>query len=110
MVLVCLLLAYSTHRPELLPLAIALLLLTMAVPQLLRPVAAVWLRLSRGMGKVVSTGVLTVVFLLVVTPVGLLRRWAGRDPLRVREWKRGRGSVMTAREEVIRPEDMANPY
>ncbi|RJR38390.1 MAG: hypothetical protein C4567_12830 [Deltaproteobacteria bacterium] len=110
MVLICLLFAYWGQRPVFVPLAIVLLLLTMAAPQLFRPLAVFWFGLSHVLGNAVSKVVLSVIFFLLVTPIGLLRRWAGKDSMQVRKWKRGRDSVFTAREGVILPEDLNNPY
>jgi len=110
MVLICLLLAYWGKRPLFLPLAIVLLLLTMAVPQVFRPLAVFWFGLSHIMGNLVSKVVLTILFFVLVTPIGLIRRWAGRDSLQLRQWKKGAGSVFVAREGVIKPEDLNNPY
>jgi hypothetical protein len=110
MVLICLLFAYWGQRPLFLPLAIILLLLTMAVPQVFRPLAVLWFGLSHVMGNLVSKVVLTVIFFVLVTPIGLIRRWAGKDSLQLRQWKKDRGSVFVAREGVILPEDLHNPY
>jgi hypothetical protein len=110
MALICLLLAYWGHHPKFLPLAIILLLVTMVVPQVFKPLAVLWFGLSHIMGNVVSKVVLTVIFFVLVTPIGLIRRWAGRDSLRLREWKKGTDSVLVTREGVICPEDLHNPY
>ena len=110
MVLICLLLASWGHRPQFLPLAIILLLLTMAVPQVFRPLAVLWFGLSHIMGNLVSKVVLSIIFFGLVTPIGLIRRWAGKDSLQLRQWKKDRGSVFVTREGVIQPEDLDNPY
>jgi hypothetical protein len=110
MVLICLLAAYWWQRPRFLPLAIVLMLLTMAAPQVFRPLAMLWFGLSHILGNLVSKVVLSVIFFVLVTPVGLIRRWAGKDSLQLRKWKQGTGSVFVAREGVILPEDLNNPY
>ena len=110
MVLICLLLAYWGHRLQFLPLAIILLLLTMAVPQVFRPLAVLWFGLSHIMGNVVSKVVLTIIFFGLVTPIGLIRGWAGKDAMQLRKWKQDTDSVMVVREGAIRPEDLINPY
>ena len=110
MVLICLLLAYWGHRPRFLPLAIVLLLLTMAWPKIFRPLAVLWFGLSHIMGNVVSKVFLTIVFFGLVTPIGLIRRWAGKDTLQLRQWKKDTGSVLVEREGAMRPEDLVNPY
>lgn len=110
MVLITLLLAYAGQRSRLLLLAIVLLLLTMARPQLFRPLSVVWFGVSRALGSVISRLILIVTFFGLITPVGLLRRWTGKDALQLRRWKRADGSVLTERQGTIGPDDMAKPY
>lgn len=38
-----------------------------------------WMGLARVLGMVSNTVLLTVVFIFVVTPVGVIRRWRGKD-------------------------------
>lgn len=52
-----------------------------AIPQLLVPMWRVWQLLGRVLGKVVSPVVLALLYIGVVTPMGLLRRTFGRSPL-----------------------------
>jgi saxitoxin biosynthesis operon SxtJ-like protein len=52
-----------------------------AIPPLRRPIYLGWTYLVFPIGLVVSFAVLAVVWFAVVTPVGLLLRLAGRDPL-----------------------------
>lgn len=110
MVLITLLVAYAGLRSRLLLLAVFLLVLTMARPQLFRPLSVVWFGASRVLGSVLSRLILTVVFFGLITPVGLLRRWSGKDPLQLRRWKRADGSVLTERQGMIGPDDLAKPY
>lgn len=110
MVLICLIFAYWGERPRFLPLAIVLLLLTMAAPQVFRPLAVLWFGFSHIMGNLVSKVVLSIIFFILVTPIGLIRRWAGKDSMQLRKWKKDTGSVFVTREGVILPEDLNNPY
>jgi hypothetical protein len=50
-------------------------------PRSLRPVYIVWMALGLLLGVVVTHVILTLFFFLVVTPLGLLQRAFGRDPL-----------------------------
>ena len=102
MVLICLLLGYWGKFPQFLPLSLALLILTMAWPKAFKPLAGLWFGLSHLMGNVVSRIILTLLFFLLVTPIGLIRRWCGADSLQLKKWKQGRGSVFVEREGVIR--------
>jgi saxitoxin biosynthesis operon SxtJ-like protein len=50
-------------------------------PPLLKHPAALWFRFSRTLGHVNARVLLTVLFALVLTPVGLVWRMTGKDPL-----------------------------
>ncbi len=50
------------------------------VPRILAPVERAWMRFAEVMGRVNSRIILTAAYYLVVTPVGIVRRWL-RDPL-----------------------------
>jgi hypothetical protein len=110
MVLLCLLLGYWGKLPKFLPLSIALLLLTMVWPAAFKPLATLWFGLSHLLGNVVSRIILTLIFFLLVTPIGLIRRWLKSDSLQLQKWKKGRGSVFVEREGVITGKDLADPY
>ena len=110
MVLICLLLGYWGKLPPYLPLSIALLILTMAWPGAFKPLAGPWFGLSHLLGNVVSKVILTGIFFLLVTPIGLIRRWAKADSLQLRKWKKEDGSVFVEREGVITGKDLENPY
>jgi len=110
MVLICLLLGYWGKFPKLLPVSLVLLILTMAWPKAFRPLAGLWFGLSHLLSSVVSRVILTVLFFLVVTPIGVIRRWAGADALQLKKWKQGRDSVFVVREGAIQAKDMTNPY
>ena len=48
-----------------------------------------WMKTTAPFGYVVLTMLLAAVYLLVVTPIGLVRQWSGRDPLRLRKLPAG---------------------
>jgi hypothetical protein len=50
------------------------------------------------------------VFFVVVLPVGLVRRMLKKDSLQLREFGRGKGSVMQVRDHVYAPADIDKPY
>src|SRR5262245_5083490 len=50
----------------------------------LRPLNRAWLKLGLLLSKIVSPVVMMVLFYATVTPIGVLMRWAGNDPLRLR--------------------------
>jgi hypothetical protein len=52
-----------------------------------------------------STIMMSIVFFVIVTPVGLVRRMLGRDPLKLRQFKKGKQSVMKDRDHQYTAED-----
>ncbi|MFZ5448724.1 MAG: hypothetical protein ACOZFS_08840 [Thermodesulfobacteriota bacterium] len=110
MVLICLLLGYWGKFPRFLPVSLALLLITMVWPNAFRPLAVLWFGLAHVLSSVVSRVILTVLFYLLVTPVGLIRRLMGADALKLKQWKKGRDSVFIVRQGLIQAKDLENPY
>ncbi len=60
---------------------VLLVLLGLSVPRSLAPIYPVWMALALVLGTVVTAVLLTLVFYLVVSPIGLLIRLAGKDPM-----------------------------
>ena len=58
-----------------------LLLLGLTAPKLLKWPSAAWWKLAMALGYVNARGILTIAFVLVLTPIGLIWRLIGRDPL-----------------------------
>lgn len=50
----------------------------------LRPLNRAWLKFGLLLSKIVSPIVMMVLFYATVTPIGVLMRWTGKDPLRLR--------------------------
>ena len=64
--------------------AALLVVLALAAPAILRAPADAWAVLGRLLGRVTTPILLTVVFVLVVVPLGVLMRLFGNDALRLR--------------------------
>lgn len=58
-----------------------LVFLALVRPSLLKRPRAVWMRGAMALGYVNARIILTLMFLLVLTPIGLIWRVIGRDPL-----------------------------
>ena len=65
-------------------LALAFAALATVLPHWLAPLNSAWFQLGVLMGRVVSPVVLGVLFFGLITPVGRIGRWLGRDELRLR--------------------------
>jgi len=61
--------------------AAVLLLLAAVAPAALRPVYRGWMKLGAALGWINTRIILTVAFFLVVTPIGVIMRLAGRSPM-----------------------------
>jgi hypothetical protein len=110
MVLLLLILAITLKRDAPVLAALVLQVGAMTVPRIFAPIAVVWLGLSHLLGALMSRVVLTIVFFLVVTPIGLVRRLLGKDSLRVRAFKAGDESVMLTRNQIASAADLERPY
>jgi hypothetical protein len=53
----------------------------LALPERLGPLQAAWMKLAHAISRVTSPIVLAVVFFLVITPIGLVMRLGGRNPI-----------------------------
>jgi len=61
-----------------------LILLGAAMPKVLKPINKVWMTLAIILGWFMSRVILTVLFYLIVTPIGFLVKIFGGDPLKLR--------------------------
>lgn len=110
LVLICLILAWGGTSRFFLPLGIGFLLVTMTAPGLFKPFARFWFGFSHTLGAVVSRILLTILFYLLVTPVGIIRRLLGKDAMQLKSWKRSRGSVFQDRDHLFTAQDLDHPY
>jgi uncharacterized membrane protein len=110
MTLLCLLIIQFKHAYKLVPLAIILLIVTMAWPRAFKPLAGLWFGLSHVLGTVMSKVILTLVFFIIVTPIGLLRRVMGKDSLQLKKFKKDQDSVFLVRAELVEKEHLHKPY
>ena len=88
-------------------LAAAFALPALVWPPALAPVYRVWMRAAGAIGRLNSAIVLGLMFFVVLTPFGLLRRAFGRDPM-----QRRMGGVQSYREPstVRNPKSLERPY
>lgn len=85
-------------------------LLALVAPTLLDPLRRVWMLVGRVLHQVMSPVVLGMLFYVTVTPLGLLMRLLGKDPLRL-HWERNSNSYWIERRPPgPPPETMVNQY
>lgn len=108
--LLLLLISWKWSIRELLPVAGLLLLANLLKPALFTPIASVWFAFSRLLGRVMTLVILTTIFFLVVTPMGLARRLLGCDPLQLAPRNRSRPSAFTERNHLFVSHDLEKPF
>lgn len=64
--------------------AAAFLLAALALPRVLAPLSQLWLKFGLFLHACISPIIMGLVFYTTVTPIGLVRRLLGQDPLRLR--------------------------
>ena len=108
-VLICLIIYLFSEQRIWVIAAIFFLLVCMTFPNIYQPAARVWFGFSRFLGGIVSSIILTIIFYLVVTPIGLLRQRSGADAMNLK--KRGsKDSAFTERNITFSAADMEKPY
>lgn len=89
-------------------LAAALVLAGLVYPRSLKPVEKGWMAFGHALGWVNTRIILTLLFVLVVVPVGLVMRLF-RDPLD-RKMRDGRSSYWIARDQAPSPESYERQF
>jgi len=110
MCLLLLILSYIGNYFRLIPVAILLLFLSMAWPNVFEPLSKWWFKLSFGISAVMSRVILTFLYFGIVTPIGFLRRLTGADPMQFKKWKNEKNSVLWVRDKAIEAKDVEHPY
>ena len=107
--LIFLLAAYFFKLPYSIPISILSLVVTMTFPKLFRPFAKIWFGFSHYLGKFMSSLLLTSCFLLIVTPIGILRRFFGKDSLNLKR-NAEKDSFLINRDHKFESNDLNNLF
>lgn len=70
--------------PYLFALVVVFLLPALAWPRILAPIERGWMKLAEAIGSVMTVVILTLAFIVVFTPMGLILRLLGKDLLGVK--------------------------
>ncbi len=108
--LVLLVVGIFRHIQLLYVLAIFSLLITSLIPMVFTPLSWVWFRVGKIVEICGSMVILTLVFYIVVTPLGLLRKLFAKDELQLRSFKRNKKSVFIVRNTTYQKEDLENQF
>ena len=86
--------------------AFVLILVTIVLPIIFYPFAVLWFGLSKLLSIVSPAIILGILFFLVVTPVGLLRRLLRKDSMKLKQFKKDKHSVMIERNHLYTGTDL----
>jgi len=89
---------------------VGLVVASLLVPKVFYPLAWLLIFVGKILSKFVPLVFLSVVFYLIVTPVGMFRRLIGRDSLKLKEFKKGTCSVLIDRNNTFDADDILYPY
>ena len=90
--------------------AIPVLIINMTFPMFYYPFALIWLGFSHLLGTVVSKIILTIVYIIMVIPVGIFRKLLGKDSLQLSKFKKSNETVMKERNYSFSSKDIEKPY
>jgi len=82
-------------------------LISIAIKPLGDRIVWCWYKLAEILSKVMNPLILGIVYFLFITPIALLFRLFGNDPLGLKEQK---GSVYEIRDHTFKKEDLINPW
>lgn len=86
------------------------LFLTLLWPSLFKPLAYLWFGFSKALGWLTSRIVVSLLFFVLVTPVGLIRRLMGKDTLHLKAFKKNRKTAFIDRNHVFTAQDLTYPF
>jgi len=110
LVLIMLLLGIFTQVELFFTLAAILLVINMLNSKAFYPFAILWYSLSNFLGRIVSSILLTAVYFIVLMPVAMIQKLAGKDKLKIKQFKKSSESVFITRNHLYVKSDLENPY
>jgi len=90
--------------------ALAFAIVALVMPSILSGLNKLWMKLGLLLAKIVSPIALGILFYLVFTPIGLLMRLAGKDPMRLKSDANARSYWITREPPGPPPQSMGNQF
>ncbi|ACS78673.1 SxtJ family membrane protein [Maridesulfovibrio salexigens] len=110
MVLICLIVGFVYKDWNWIFGAGGLLIVNMTWSMAFKYPAKLWLTFSQLLGSFMSKVILTLVFFVVVTPLAILRRLFGHDPMLLKKWKAKDESAFVTRNHKYNSEEIEDPF
>src|SRR5689334_614895 len=105
-----LLLFFYSHQKIFVSISLIILAINLISPLIFYPFAVAWFWLGNKLSFISSVTVLTIIFFVIVVPVGLVRRLIGKDTLALKKFKKDRKSVLISRDHLYTKEDLINSF
>lgn len=90
--------------------AAAFLVLALALPRVLHPLNLLWFKFGLLLHKVMTPLIMGLLFFVTVTPVGLLMRATGKDPMRLKRDPSARSYWILRQPAGPAPDSMKNQF
>lgn len=110
LILLLIIFYFASGNPTFIQISAILSILAMIWPDIFKPFAFIWFGLAKALGLFVPKIVLSIIFILVVLPVGLFRKIIGKDDMLLKKWKKGSESVFLNRDHTYSPQDLDHPF
>lgn len=91
-------------------LAAAFLVIALAAPKLLKPLNLIWFKFGLLLHKIMTPLIMGLLFFLTVTPVGMLMRATGKDPMRLKRDPTATSYWITRDPPGPKPDSMKNQF
>lgn len=86
-----------------------LLLITVLLPKILYPLAFIWFKIIKIFEFIAPKIFFSLIFFLIITPIGLIKRIFTGEMLQLSDWKRST-SAFFDRNHCFTKKDLENPY
>lgn len=97
------------HFNYLFVLAFIVLLITTVMPSLLKPLAYIWLKITKILASIMPKIFFGLVFYVIITPIGLIRKALGYDSLNLQNNSKKLSSLIL-RNHTFTKNDLTSPY
>jgi hypothetical protein len=99
-----------TKKVDLTLFLVIVLLLCIVCPIVFTPLRLLWFKFSKILEKIVTPLILFTVYVIVLIPVGLLRRAFGKDTMHLKDFRKLKNTVFTDRNKTFNSDDFNNQY
>lgn len=97
-------------RIDLTVVIIVALVVTLLIPVMYTPFTWLWFRLGDLLSLINTRCVLFLLFFLIITPTGILRRLMKKDPFRLKQFGKSSESVFSKQEKAFSAQDLEKQY